>query len=71
MSRLSNIREEGPLQTDCRHSSAKREGPHPTQSGQSPTTLATSTLMYAGTDGHSGIEHTFVLGDKRHHRIQP
>jgi hypothetical protein len=30
---------------------------------RSPTsTLATSTLMHAGTDGRSGIEYTFVLG---------
>jgi hypothetical protein len=71
MSRLSNIREEGPLQTETRRPASARDGQNPTQSGQSPTTLATSTLMHAGTDGRSGIEHTFVLGDERHHRIQP
>ncbi|MFM0008210.1 MULTISPECIES: hypothetical protein [Paraburkholderia] len=35
------------------------------------STLAASTLMHAGTDGRSGIQHAFVLEDEWHHRIQP
>jgi hypothetical protein len=35
------------------------------------STLAASSLMHAGTDGRSGIQHAFVLGDEWHHRIQP
>jgi len=30
-----------------------------------------NTLMHAGTEGRSGIQHAFLLGDERHHRIQP